>query len=1066
MRRQGRAWQQRFMVVATAALSASCVRPAASPDNAVTTIDDFESQEPWSASGSDGVAASAATIAGVSGEALRMSFDFQGHGGHAAVRRPLSLTLPQNYEISFFVRGDGPPNDLQFKLLDASGDNVWWFRWRNFKLDGAWQKVSFKMRQLEFAWGPTRDHALRQAAELELVIAAGEGGRGSVAFDRLEIRELPLPPPIPPAPVATASSNAAEARLVLDGRSETAWQSESGAGPEQQLELDLGYEREFGGIILRWDPGAFASKYDVELSLDHRHWQHVRSVTAGNGERDALLLPESQARYVRLVLHQGPAPRYALAELEIKDLAFGATPNAFLSALAHEAPRGRYPRAYVGEQPYWTIVGVDAGSETGLLSEDGALELGRGKVAIEPFVVAGSELVTWADVELSQTLLDGYLPIPSVIWRRPEWELRITALAAGDEENAQLGARYDLTNRSSTPIDLTLLLAVRPLQVNPPTQSLNQSGGFSSISRLDWEGDELSINGELSIRPLLRPASVVLSSFDESEFPERLPKPAGQTARPAHLVDATGMASGLLRFPVSVQPGATLTLGLSAPLIQRGTAKIPLISSFDELRRAREATVASWREKLDRVSFEVPEEGQALLDTLRSSLAHILISRDGPVLRPGTRSYARSWIRDGAMMSESLLRLGHEAAAERYFDFYAPYQFAGGKVPCCVDARGADPVPEHDSAGEFIFLGAELYRMTRDRQRLEQGWPHVLAAAEYLETLRQQERTSINEAPERRHLYGLLPPSISHEGYSDKPAYSYWDDFWGLIGYQDAAWLAEAVGDRAASEKLARQRDEFQNDLYASLRASAARHKLLFFPGAADRGDFDATSTTIALAPGREGQRLPRDLLLGTFERYWEEFSARRSGGRSWDAYTPYEWRVAGSFIRLGWRERAQVLFEYFMADRRPAPWNQWAEVVGRDARQPRFIGDMPHAWISSDYIRSVLDMFAYGREADQALVLAAGIPASWLEGKGVALRGLRTAYGLLDFSISRAGARVIVSVSGVSPPGGCVLPWPWPGSPSETSVTINDEPARWEAGELRIPSMPATIVIDHPHAN
>jgi hypothetical protein len=1064
--------------LAAAALSTACVRPAASPSDAFRTLDDFESPEVWSASGSDGVVAEAAAAPGVTGEALRLSFDFQGHGGHAAVRRPLAITLPANYEISFLLRGEGPPNDLQFKLLDASGDNVWWFRQRNVPLSDSWRRVTFKKRQVEFAWGPTRERELSEVAELELVIAAGQGGRGWVAVDDLAIRELPLPPAVPPPPVASASSNSPAATLALDGRIETAWESPTGAGAEQELELDLGYEREFGGLILRWGPGAFASRYDVDLSVDHRNWKTVRSVTEGNGERDALLLPESEARFVRLRLHQGPGPRYALAELEVKELAFGATPNAFISALAREAPRGRYPRAFVGEQPYWTIVGVDAGSESGLLSEDGALELGRGKVAIEPFVVVGSELVTWADVEVSQSLLDGYLPIPSVTWRRPDWELVITAFAAGDDENAQLGARYALTNRRSTSLDLTLLLAVRPLQVNPPTQSLNQLGGFSPISRLDWDGDELSINGELSIRPLLAPAGVDLSTFDAGDFPERLPKRADRAAQAAHVNDPTGMASGLLRFPVSVRPGESLTVAFSAPLIQRGTAKVPLISSFDELRRAREAAVASWRDRLDRVTFQVPTQGQALVDTLRSSLAHMLISRDGPVLRPGTRSYARSWIRDGAMMSESLLRLGHEGAAQRYFDFYAPHQFPSGKVPCCVDARGADPVPEHDSAGEFIFLAAELERMTRDRARLEQAWPSVQAAAQYLESLRQQTRTEEDQQPERRHLYGLLPPSISHEGYSDKPAYSYWDDFWALIGYQDAAWLADRVGDRAAREKLVRQRDEFQNELYASLRASATHHKVPFFPGAADRGDFDATSTTIALAPGREAQRLPRDLLLGTFERYWDEFGTRRSGGRTWDAYTPYEWRVAGTFIRLGWRERAQVLFEFFMADRRPAPWNQWAEVVGRDARQPRFIGDMPHAWISSDYIRSVLDMFAYARDADQALVLAAGVPASWLDGDGVAVRGLRTAYGTLDLSIARAptaagaGApgtpegQVIVSVSGVAPPGGCVLPWPWEGTPSETGVTIDGNPARWEAGELRIPSMPARVVIDHPPTN
>jgi GH15 family glucan-1,4-alpha-glucosidase len=69
----------------------------------------------------------------------------------------------------------------------------------------------------------------------------------------------------------------------------------------------------------------------------------------------------------------------------------------------------------------------------------------------------------------------------------------------------------------------------------------------------------------------------------------------------------------------------------------------------------------------------------------------MLVSRIGPRLQPGTRSYSRSWIRDGAMMSEALLQLGQQELAASYFDWFAPYQFETGKVPCCVDARGADP---------------------------------------------------------------------------------------------------------------------------------------------------------------------------------------------------------------------------------------------------------------------------------------------------------------------------------------------------------------------------------------
>src|SRR6185436_14900690 len=163
------------------------------------------------------------------------------------------------------------------------------------------------------------------------------------------------------------------------------------------------------------------------------------------------------------------------------------------------------------------------------------------------------------------------------------------------------------------------------------------------------------------------------------------------------------------------------------------------------------------------------------------------------------------------------------------------------------------------------------------RASLERAWPHVEAAVGYLEQLRAQERTAANQTPERRAYYGLLPASISHEGYSDKPAYSYWDDLWALIGYQDAAFVAQELGQREAAERWGRARDEFRGDLYASLRAVVAARALSFLPASADRGDLDPTATTLALAPGREAAVLPQELLRATFERYWQSFEQRRT---------------------------------------------------------------------------------------------------------------------------------------------------------------------------------------------
>jgi hypothetical protein len=341
----------------------------------------------------------------------------------------------------------------------------------------------------------------------------------------------------------------------------------------------------------------------------------------------------------------------------------------------------------------------------------------------------------------------------------------------------------------------------------------------------------------------------------------------------------------------------------------------------------------------------------------------------------------------------------------------------------------------------------------------------VLAAARYMDRLRDAERIPANQSGERQPQWGLLSPSISHEGYPT-PAYSYWDDFWGLRGYRDAVWIARELGELAAAE-LANQRDEFTRDLRASIDASARAHHLSFIPGAADVGDFDATSTTIALAPASVDDMLPRDLLIGTFERYWTQLVGRHTGTLAWTDYTPYELRAIGSFVRLGWRSRAETATGLFFADRRPAGWNQWAEVVGNDLRAPRYIGDMPHAWVHSDFARSALDGFAYER-SDDTLVLAAGIPPSWLSGTGISISRLATPWGSLGYTLSATATELVLELpAGAVPPGGFALPWPYPLDTARPGTTrINGHPARWTNArsdlppELPIHTRPAKVVI------
>ena len=239
--------------------------------------------------------------------------------------------------------------------------------------------------------------------------------------------------------------------------------------------------------------------------------------------------------------------------------------------------------------------------------------------------------------------------------------------------------------------------------------------------------------------------------------------------------------------------------------------------------------------------------------------------------------------------------------------------------------------------------------------------------------------------------------------------HSYWDDFWALKGYDERRRRSPTALGRPRRRAPARARSATSSAPTSSPRCAravaASRHRLSPGLGRARRLRSDVDDDRLR-ARRRASHRLPprardadvRALLARVRRRAATDDAA-------WEDYTPYELRNVGTFVRLGWRERAHELLDFFMAGRRPPAWNQWPEVVGRDPRQPRFVGDMPHGWVASDFIRAALDLFAYERDGDDALVLAAGVPAAWLDGAGIAMRGLRTPLRTAELFAANATA-------------------------------------------------------------
>lgn len=1019
---------------------------------------DFGDVGAWKVSASDDARASLRKVPGADGRAgLCLDYRFPpGFSGYVSMARAWPLDFPSSYALRMGVRGHGPDNALQLKFVDAGGWNVWWMQRGEFSAPTQWTTLAIPQREVGFAWGPSADHTLRRTARVELTLAATHGGSGAVCFDRLEVVSAPPTPAAWPVPHATASvaQPGSPAGDALDFSPTHAWRVPPGT--DASLTLDLGATRPLGGVRWHWLDGHVADAVTAQVSDDGHTWHGIRAMLLPVGDQGWLGLPGDPAtRWLRLRF-EGTVRGVALHALELQAPGWGA-PVAMLGRMIRKAPRGLYPRGMSGEQNEWTVVGVDGGTRTGLISSDGRIEPFKGGWSVEPFLQTRDGLLDWADVKISRSLRGGHLPIPSVTWSKGPLQLRVTAFGKGTPEDSRLLARYVVRNNGDMAQHVTLALAVRPFQVNPPQQFLNTPGGFGPIHALDYRDGVLHVDHAQTLVTLGRPAGFVVGDLARQTLPQLLAASPRAQAATAH---ADGLTQGALLYPLEVPAHGEATVGIDIPWTGAAPAPVAAADAAAALLRQDEAAVATaWQARLQRVRVQLPPQAQDFQQTLYSAMWQILLDRDGPALRPGTRSYARSWIRDGAMMSEALLRMGDAQAVHDYLLWYAPHQFGTGKVPCCVDWKGSDPTPENDSQGELIFAIAEYTRYTHDLSLARQLWPHVEAAVRYMDRLRATQMTPAYREGQRRLYYGLMPRSISHEGYSAKPMHSYWDDFWSLRGYRDAAWLAGQLGHTHQQQAITRDADGFQKDFFASIEAAARWHHIDYIAGCADLGDFDPTSTTIALSPVGVQHELPQALLHATFARYWRDFEERAHGSTAWKSYTPYEWRNVDAFVRLGWRTRIPALLDFFFAGQHPAAWHQWAEVVWHDPEVPHFIGDMPHGWVASDFLRSALDMLAYRRYRDEAMVLAAGVPASWLEDGGIHVDNLRTPWGRLSYHLWRTGdgdVRLDVPAGTAVPPGGLVLTWPGARAPGVT--TLDGRVVQWHDGELRIDAVPAQV--------
>lgn len=990
-------------------------------------LDDFEDLSGWTPFASGAAEMTVSHDLGTDGSAMRLDFDFHGSGGFVGVRKLFPLEMPVSYSFGFRIRGSGPGNIFEFKLVDGSTRNVWRYRVEEFVLPQGWQPVRIRDSQVEFAWGPLGGGPARDVAAIEIVIAAGPGGKGSVWLEELSFRDDTYR--LTPRVQASSALPGHDPKRLMDLSEPSTWRSVP--SEPQWLLIDFGQEREHGGVVIHWEKGLAPRRFELQVSLDGLEWRKAYSTRQGGGERSYLFMPGAYSRHVRIdLLESVEGHGFGIRAIEVRPYDFSRSINQFFQALAADSPAGLYPKYLTGRQSYWTVVGTGEGDGQALFNEEGMVEVDKGSFSVAPFLYADDRLITWADCELKQDLGEEFLPVPSAVWETEGLSMRTTAFAAGGPARSILYLRYRLRNLTDRGRSVSLFTAVVPFQVNPSWQIWRSLGGVSPIREISYREGAVMVNGNKAVVPLSAPDGFGAAAFDEGGVMGTLP--GGGLPRLTEVQDEFGYASGALRFDLELGPLSEKEISLAVPFGAvadpcESRSLIPAAPVAELLDRA----VEIWEARLGAVEMLLPPQAKALADTFKTAAAHILINREGPALHPGPRRYSRSWIRDGAMMGAALCRVGIAGAIRDFVRWYRDYQTEDGNIPDCVDGEGAEWLPEFDSYGQFVYAVMEYYRFTQDAAFVAEMQPWVAKTLGYMEKLRDRRLTPEYRAPEKRAFYGLLPESMSHEGYMAHPVHAYWDDFWGIRGFRDGAALAEVLGNRQEADRLAALGDAFSEDVRASLSATIARHKIDFVPGSVEFGDFDPTATAVAIGLLDQLHLLPPKETERTFEKYLAGFRERARGKVDWNNYSAYEIRVIAALIRLGKREEAMEVTRFMMEDRRVQAWNQWPEISWRDPSGPSFIGDLPHTWISGEFIVAVRSMFAYERGEDESLVIGAGLVWDWIsEGFEAGVENLPTHYGRISYRMRlEAGDTLRLRINGsmVVPKGGIEVQLPLP---------------------------------------
>ncbi len=422
---------------------------------------------------------------------------------------------------------------------------------------------------------------------------------------------------------------------------------------------------------------------------------------------------------------------------------------------------------------------------------------------------------------------------------------------------------------------------------------------------------------------------------------------------------------------------------------------IPLKKDFDRepSQHSEDFPIQKWDENLKGLcELEIPnKQFQFLYDAaIRSLILHSPLD-----IYPGPFTYKRFWFRDAAFMLHTMLCVGMIDRVEKVIDRFPSRQTRSGYF---LSQDG-----EWDSNGEALWIMQRFCELTGTKPKPKWRKP-IYKAVQWLKARRIKKKDS--------PYFGLLPIGFSaeHLGHND---YYYWDDFWGVAGFQAGRYLTAAYGDKSFAENLLGESLEFMECIEKSLKNLRGQIGGPFMPASPHRRMDAGAIGSVAAGYPLQLFKANDARLLNTVDYLFKEcfFEGGFYQEISHSGINPYlTLHIAQVFLRAG----DPRFFDLMNAIASLAsPTGQWPEAI-HPRTKGGCMGDGQHLWAASEWVQMIRNCFVREEESDGKLVLCSGIPKEWLtNGTNLSLGPTLTRFGPIKIQIQTQNKKVRVQWSG-----------------------------------------------------